>query len=70
MARCASEFEPELLAKPVELSVSFKLPVFMPAWVLMERWESGGGQKFTLRDTQGDKPHLTGSLLPLSARKN
>ncbi len=71
MARCASEFEPELLAKPCELAVSFKLPVFMPTWVLLERWASGGGQKFTLRDTQGDKPHLSGALMPLgAARKN
>jgi MaoC like domain len=65
MARCASEFEPEQFCRPVELTASFKLPIFMPAWVMLERWAAGNGFEFCLRDTQGDKPHLTGALRPL-----
>jgi hypothetical protein len=66
MARCAAEFEPEQFSQPVELTTSFKLPIFMPAWVMLERWSAGSGFEFCLRDTQGDKPHLTGALRPLS----
>jgi hypothetical protein len=67
MARCASEFDPEIYAKPVELTTSFKLPVFMPAWVMMERWSTADGFAFILRDAQGDKPHLSGALRAVSA---
>ncbi len=66
MARCAAEFEPEVWQQPVELTTQFKLPIFMPAWVMLERWTVEAGQGFCLRDTQGEKPHLTGAVKPLS----
>jgi hypothetical protein len=66
MARCAAEFEPETWQQPVELTTTFKLPIFMPAWVILEGWSVGDGQGFCLRDTQGEKPHLTGAVRPLS----
>ena len=62
MARCAADLDPGLLQSACELNVSFKLPVFLPAWLLLEQWLSGGGSDFCLRDNQGQKPHLTGSL--------
>jgi acyl dehydratase len=62
MARCAAEFEPEFFQKPVELTTNFKLPIFMPAWVMMERWSTRDGFRFCLRDALGEKPHLTGAL--------
>jgi acyl dehydratase len=65
MARCAAEFSAQELAAPCDLSVSFKLPIFMPAWVMMQRWSIAGGSGFALRDAQGEKPHLTGTLRSL-----
>ncbi len=65
LGRLASEFEPEHFARPCELNVAFKLPIFMPAWVTLQRWPVDGGSAFALRDAQGDKPHLTGTLKSL-----
>lgn len=48
-----------------ELTVSFKLPIYMPSWVTLQRWDVDNGTAFTLRDAQGDKPHLTGTLKSL-----
>jgi hypothetical protein len=62
LARCAAEFHTEASNEPCELDVSFKLPVFMPSWVMLESWETPAGLAFELRDSQGEKPHLTGSF--------
>jgi acyl dehydratase len=65
LGRIAAEFEPEHFAGPCELAVNFKLPIYMPAWVTLQRWPVEGGAAFALRDAQGEKPHLTGTLKSL-----
>jgi acyl dehydratase len=63
LARCAAELPQDLCAVPCELDVSFKLPILLPSWVMLQAWERPDGVGFALRDAQGEKPHLTGSLL-------
>ena len=53
LARCAAEFPAE---GPGVLEVQFKLPVFLPAKLVLER----DGEAFTLLDAAREKPHLTG----------
>ena len=65
LARLASDFEPAQFDGGCELSVPFKLPVFTPAWLMLQRWDIDNGSAFALRDAQGDKPHLTGTLKSL-----
>jgi len=65
LGRLASDFEPAQFDGGCELSVSFKLPVYMPAWLMLQRWAIENGTGFALRDAQGEKPHLTGTLKSL-----
>jgi hypothetical protein len=65
LGRLASDFEPAQFDGGCELSVSFKLPIFMPSWLMLQRWPIENGSGFALRDAQGDKPHLTGTLMSL-----
>lgn len=65
LGRLASDFEAAQFDGGCELSVNFKLPVFMPAWLMLQRWSIENGTGFALRDAQGDKPHLTGTLKSL-----
>jgi acyl dehydratase len=63
LARSLAELEGGLGdAWPRTLDVSFKLPVLLPAWVLLQSWQVPTGLAFELRDSQGEKPHLSGSL--------
>ena len=64
LGRLASDFEPELFSG-CELSVTFKLPIYMPAWLMLQRWPIENGTGFALRDGQGEKPHLAGTLKSL-----
>lgn len=64
LARVASDLEAGK-SDGCELSVSFKLPVYLPAWLMLQRWDVENGSAFTLHDAQGDKPHLTGTLKSL-----
>jgi hypothetical protein len=65
LGRLASDFEAEQFNGGCELSVSFKLPIFMPAWLMLQRWDIENGTGFALRDGQGEKPHLFGTLKSL-----
>ena len=65
LGRAASDFEAEQFDGGCELSVSFKLPIYMPSWLMLQRWSIENGSGFALRDAQGDKPHLTGTLKSL-----
>ena len=65
MARLASDFESAQFDGGCELSVQFKLPIYMPAWLMLQRWSMDNGLAFALRDAQGEKPHLTGTLKSL-----
>ena len=64
-AALASDFEAEQFNGGCELNVSFKLPIYMPAWLMLQRWQIENGSAFALRDAQGEKPHLTGTLKSL-----
>jgi acyl dehydratase len=65
LARLASDFEASQFDGGCELSVNFKLPVYMPAWLMLQQWPIENGSAFALRDAQGEKPHLTGTLKSL-----
>ena len=65
LARCASDLDAAALRNSCEFTVNFKLPVFLPAWLLFEQWPQQDGAGFCLRDNEGKKPHLTGTLRPL-----
>jgi acyl dehydratase len=65
LGRLASDFEAAQFDGGCELSVSFKLPIYMPAWLMLQRWAIENGTGFALRDAQGEKPHLTGTLKSL-----
>lgn len=65
LARLASDFEPAQFDGGCELSVNFKLPIYMPAWLMLQRWTIENGAAFALRDAQGERPHLTGTLKSL-----
>jgi hypothetical protein len=65
LARLASDFEAAQFDGGCELSASFKLPIYMPAWLMLQRWPIENGAAFALRDAQGEKPHLTGTLKSL-----
>ncbi|MFO1427624.1 MAG: MaoC/PaaZ C-terminal domain-containing protein [Steroidobacteraceae bacterium] len=63
LARCAAELDAALPADGARaLEVAFKLPILLPAWVLLQSWPVTGGVGFALRDSQGERPHLEGSL--------
>jgi hypothetical protein len=64
LGRSAADFEPEQF-NGCELTVSFKLPIYMPSWLMLQRWTIENGAGFALRDAQGEKPHLTGTLKSL-----
>src|SRR3954471_4103684 len=65
LGRLASDFESAQFDGGCELNVTFKLPIYMPAWLMLQRWEIDNGSAFALRDAQGEKPHLTGTLKSL-----
>jgi len=65
LGRAASDFEPERFNGGCEYSVSFKLPIYMPSWLTLQRWPIENGSGFALRDAQGEKPHISGTLKSL-----
>jgi acyl dehydratase len=65
LGRLASDFEAAQFDGGCELSVSFKLPIYMPASLTLQRWDIEDGSAFALRDAQSEKPHLTGTLKSL-----
>jgi hypothetical protein len=65
LGRLVSDFESAQFDGGCELSVNFKLPIYMPSWLMLQRWSIENGTAFALRDAQGEKPHLTGTLKSL-----
>jgi acyl dehydratase len=65
LGRLASDFEAARFDGGCELAVTFKLPIYMPSWLTLLRWPVEHGSGFTLRDAQGEKPHVTGTLMSL-----
>jgi acyl dehydratase len=66
LARVAADLDQALFEQPCDYEVAFKLPVFLPAWLLLEQWANGDDLEFALRDNEGQKPHLTGRLRSLA----
>lgn len=64
LARSAAEFPAATYAEAVELDVSFKQPLFLPARVVFEARSIGHDHAFTLKDAQSGKAHLAGTLKP------
>lgn len=62
LARTAAELSARVAADSFRLSVGFKLPIFLPSWVNLQSWETRAGVGFGLRDAQGEKPHMTGTI--------
>lgn len=62
VARTAAELEPRLAADSLKLTAGFKLPILLPAWVNLHSWETRGGIGFALKDAQGEKPHMIGTV--------
>lgn len=63
-ARCLAELN-SLLTPPVEVSVRFKLPLFLPATVVMQQKKVADSTEFELVDATGEKPHLAGVIRSL-----
>lgn len=59
LARCVAELGAKA---PCTIDVQFKLPIFIPATVRLERVAVDGGSDFTVVDARGEKPHLVGTL--------
>jgi acyl dehydratase len=66
LARCAEELPADAFGAAVRYSVDFRLPVFLPAWVTLQHWRDDSGLGFALRDAQGERSHLTGTLRTLA----
>ncbi len=45
LGRLASDFEPAQFDGGCELTVSFKLPIYMPAWLMLQRWDDRERQR-------------------------
>lgn len=66
LARSAAELPVAAYARPVELDVSFKQPLFLPGQVVFECRSLGDDHVFTLKDRASGKAHLAGTLRPLT----
>ena len=62
LGRVAAELRPRVPASGVELEAAFKLPVYLPAAVTLRLRPAPGGLAFAVRDGDGVKPHLTGTI--------
>ena len=67
MSRTMAELESTMNAEQrdqsgLKLDVQFKLPVFMPCWVSLQTLSSSDGLKFNMKDSAGEKPHMSGTL--------
>ena len=67
MSRTMADLEAELLKNPQGLSgitmqVNFKLPAFIPCWVTLHKNITEHGLNFVMKDSAGEKPHMSGSI--------
>lgn len=61
-AHCLAELDACLPKGPFKVSVSFKLPVFLPANVQFQYSAAEGHIEFAVKDSNGEKPHLSGVI--------
>ena len=62
MAELESKLSSDALNNSLEFNVEFKLPVFLPTWVSLQTQEISQGLSFSMKDSAGIKPHMSGSL--------
>ena len=60
LARCVAELDPG--GDAVTIEAAFKLPVLLPAAVTLYATREDTATAFALRDGDGVKPHVTGSV--------
>lgn len=61
MARSLAALGPAL-APPCRINVEFKLPLFLGCGVRLQHWRGEGPWTFVLKDAQGQRPHLAGTV--------
>jgi acyl dehydratase len=61
MARSLAALGPAL-APPCRIIVEFKLPIFLGSGVRLQHWRGEGSWTFVLKDAQGQRPHLAGTV--------
>jgi len=61
-AHALAEMDALLPRGPFRVSVAFKLPVFLPANVQLQYSAAAGRIDFHLKDANGEKPHLSGTV--------
>ncbi|MCU0975719.1 MAG: hypothetical protein MUC71_05315 [Steroidobacteraceae bacterium] len=61
MARSIAALGPGL-TPPFRVAVEFKLPLFLGSRALLHHWRSDGAWTFVLKDGEGQRPHLAGSV--------
>lgn len=65
LARVAAELEAQWPEGKLRFEAAFKLPILLPAWVMLMSAPRDGGVDFQLRDDAGQKPHVVGRVEPL-----
>ncbi len=64
-ARCLAALQPQLNAEAFAIDVEFKTPLFLPASVKLMHSMTDGEIQFSLRNAQGNRPHLNGTMTAL-----
>jgi acyl dehydratase len=64
LARCTAEIGGPAFSQPCTLDVAFKRPIVYCARIVLESWMADRRVGFSLRDSQADRGHLLGSVLP------
>jgi acyl dehydratase len=64
LARCAAELGGPAFSRPCTLDVAFKRPIAFCARIVLESWMADQRVGFSLRDSQADRGHLLGSVIP------
>lgn len=65
LARIAAELGPQWPEGKTRFDVAFKLPILLPAWVMLQSRKDGERIRFELRDDAGQRPHVVGTVEPL-----
>jgi acyl dehydratase len=61
-AKSLATLDSRIAARPFEIDVQFKLPVFLPTEVQFYTSTANDGFLFAVRDAKGEKPHLAGRI--------
>jgi len=64
LARCAAEIGGAAFSQPCTLDVAFKRPIAFCARIVLESWMADQRVGFSLRDSEADRGHLLGSVIP------